>query len=255
MRSRIASTCRDPSLGGRADLRVHDLRRVPDPSAPSATFGCRYAGGRQADRGCGCRISTDCRMLLVCSPSLMDAGPGLGTLVAEVALRPVDDSDLDALFEQMRDPESVRMAAFTAKDPDDRTAFDAHMAKVRTSPEATNRVIMLDGRLLGSIASFVIDGDTEVTYWIDRSFWGQGIASRALALLLESVHVRPLFARAASDNAGSLKVLQRAGFAITGTATSFANGRNTEIEETILRLDEPTKAAPFDASSGKKRTH
>jgi hypothetical protein len=29
-------------------------------------------------------------------------------------LRPIDDSDLDALFEQMRDPESVRMAAFTA---------------------------------------------------------------------------------------------------------------------------------------------
>jgi RimJ/RimL family protein N-acetyltransferase len=194
-------------------------------------------------------------MLVVCSPSLMDAGPGLGTLAAEVALRPVDDSDLDALFEQMRDPESVRMAAFTAKDPDDRTAFDAHMAKVRTSPGVTNRVIMLDGRLVGSIASFVIDGDTEVTYWIDRSFWGQGIASRALALLLESVHVRPLFARAASDNAGSLKVLQRAGFAITGTETSFANGRNTEIEETILRLDEPAKAAPFDASSGKKRTH
>ena len=109
--------------------------------------------------------------------------------------------------------------------------------------------------MAGSIASFAIDGDTEVTYWIDRSFWGQGIASRALALLLESVHVRPLFARAASDNAGSLKVLQRAGFAITGTEISFANGRNTEIEETILRLDEPAKAAPSDAPSGKNRTH
>jgi hypothetical protein len=35
--------------------------------------------------------------------------------VAEVALRPIDGSDLDALFEQMRDPESVRMAAFTAE--------------------------------------------------------------------------------------------------------------------------------------------
>ncbi len=35
--------------------------------------------------------------------------------MAEVALRPIDDSDLDALFEQMRDPESVRMAAFTAE--------------------------------------------------------------------------------------------------------------------------------------------
>jgi len=54
---------------------------------------------------------------------------------------------------------------------------------------------------------------------------------------------------------GSLKVLQKGGFAITGTETSFANGGNTEIEETILRLDEPTNTAPPDASSGEKRTH
>ncbi|GIE88142.1 GNAT family N-acetyltransferase [Actinoplanes regularis] len=131
--------------------------------------------------------------------------------MAEVTLRPIGDSDLDALFEQTRDPESVRMAAFTDKDPDDRAAFDAHMARIRASPEVTHRVITLDGRLVGSVASFVIEGDTEVTYWIDRSFWGQGVASRALALLLEAVRVQPLFARAASDNVGSLKVLQRAG--------------------------------------------
>jgi RimJ/RimL family protein N-acetyltransferase len=175
--------------------------------------------------------------------------------VAEVALRPIDDSDLDALFEQMRDPESVRMAAFTAENPDDRPAFDVHMAMVRTLPEARTRAVTADGRLVGSIASFVVDGDTEVTYWIARPFWGQGIASRALTLLLESVPVRPIFARAASDNVGSLKVLQRAGFAIIGTATSFANARNKEIEETILRLDEPAKSAPLDASSGDRQTH
>jgi hypothetical protein len=38
--------------------------------------------------------------------------------MALVALRPVEDGDLDALFEQMRDPEGVRMAAFTPDDPD-----------------------------------------------------------------------------------------------------------------------------------------
>jgi hypothetical protein len=48
-----------------------------------------------------------------------------------VALRPVDDSDLDVLFEQVRDPESVRMAAFTAADPDDRAAFDPDPAPRR----------------------------------------------------------------------------------------------------------------------------
>jgi len=46
-----------------------------------------------------------------------------------VTLRPVEDSDLDALFAQMRDPVGVRMAAFTPENPDDRHAFDAHMAR------------------------------------------------------------------------------------------------------------------------------
>jgi RimJ/RimL family protein N-acetyltransferase len=156
--------------------------------------------------------------------------------VADVTLRPIEDSDLDALFDQRRDPESVQMAAFTAKDPNDREAFDTHMSKVRTSPDVTLRAVDSDGRLVGSIASFVIEGDTEVTYWIDRSVWGQGVASQALALFLDTVSFRPLYARAASDNVGSLKVLQKAGFTIIGAEVSYANGRNAEIEEIILWL-------------------
>ena len=158
--------------------------------------------------------------------------------MAEVALRSIEDSDLDALFDQMRDPESVRMAAFTAEDPDDREAFDRHWAKIRASPDTTLRAVTLDGRLVGSISSFVMEGDTEITYWIDRSVWGQGVAGRALALLLDAVRVRPLYARAASDNLGSLKVLHKAGFRTTGTEVSYAPARDAEIEETILRLDQ-----------------
>ena len=63
-----------------------------------------------------------------------------------------------------------------------------------------------------------------------------GGASRALTLFLDTVPIRPLCARAASDNAGSLRVLQKAGFTVTGTEVSFASARSTEIEETILRL-------------------
>ncbi|MFC1406950.1 MULTISPECIES: hypothetical protein [Streptacidiphilus] len=47
---------------------------------------------------------------------------------------------------------------------------------------------------------------------------------------------RPLYARAASDNAGSLAVLRRAGFAVIGTEVSYASARKAEIEETVLRL-------------------
>lgn len=153
-----------------------------------------------------------------------------------IALRPVEDADLDALFDQMRDPESVAMAAFTAENPGDRAAFDAHMARVRSAPGVTNRVITGDGRLVGSIASFASGDETEVTYWIDRSAWGRGIASRALELLLELVPDRPLHARAASDNIASLRVLRKAGFEITGTENAYASARGCVIEETILRL-------------------
>jgi hypothetical protein len=93
--------------------------------------------------------------------------------MAVVALRPVQDGDLDALFEQMRDPQGVQMAAFTPQDPDDRTAFDAHMARVRSSPGITMRAVICDGRLAGSIASFPSGDQTEVTYWIDRALWGK----------------------------------------------------------------------------------
>jgi len=156
--------------------------------------------------------------------------------MADVALRPVVDSDLPAIFEMGRDPVAVRMAAFTADDPSDRSAFDAHMVRLRTSPEITMRAITADGRLVGTIASFVVDGDTELTYWLDRAAWGQGIASRALSLFLEVVRGRPLYARAAVDNAGSLRVLAKAGFRVIGEERAYASARGAEITEKVLRL-------------------
>jgi len=154
-----------------------------------------------------------------------------------VELRPLQESDLDALFRHTSDPESVRMAAFTPEDPSDHQRFDAHMSRVMASPESTNRAITWRGETVGSIACFVLDGRTEITYWVDRTVWGRGIASQALGLLLEEVRTRPLHARAASDNAGSLRVLEKAGFRIIGTEVAFAPGRGADIEETVLRLD------------------
>jgi RimJ/RimL family protein N-acetyltransferase len=156
--------------------------------------------------------------------------------MADVALRPVADSDLPAIFDMMRDPEGVRMAAFTADDPSDRDAFDAHMVRLRTAPDITMRVITADGRVAGTIASFVAEGRTEVTYWLHRDLWGKGIASEALAQLLCLVPVRPLYARAAADNAGSLRVLGKAGFRVIGEERAYATARGAEITEKVLRL-------------------
>jgi RimJ/RimL family protein N-acetyltransferase len=154
-----------------------------------------------------------------------------------VSLRPIEDRDLDTIYQHVSDPESIRLAAFTAEDQTDRRAFLERMSRVRADPSASNRVIEFDGAIAGTIASFRIDDQLEVTYWVDRTLWGKGIASAALQLLLAETAERPVHARAASDNVGSLRVLEKAAFRRVGVNRGFAPGRGEEIEETILRLD------------------
>jgi RimJ/RimL family protein N-acetyltransferase len=155
----------------------------------------------------------------------------------DVTLRAVEPSDLDTLFPMMNDPESVRMAAFVSEDFADRERFGALMARVLAAPDVTHRTILSGDQVVGSVASFVVEGDLEVTYWIDRAHWGQGIAGRALQLLLEEVETRPLYGRVVSDNQASLRVLKRNGFRVVGTEVSYAPARGADVEETILRLD------------------
>jgi RimJ/RimL family protein N-acetyltransferase len=154
-----------------------------------------------------------------------------------VSLRPLEDRDLDTIFRQVTDPESIRMAAFTAEDQTDRRAFLDKMSRLRADTSVSFRVIDVDGSVAGTIGSFRVDNQLEVTYWVDRTQWGRGIASAALQILLAETDERPLRARAASDNAGSLRVLEKAGFRRVGVDRGFAPGRGEEIEETILRLD------------------
>ena len=154
-----------------------------------------------------------------------------------VSLRPLEDGDLDVIFQQVTDPESIWMAAFTPEDQTDRRAFLNRMSRLRADTSVSNRVIDADGAIAGTIGSFRIDDQLEVTYWVDRTLWGKGIASAALQILLVETAERPVYARAASDNVGSLRVLEKAGFRRVGVDRGFARGRGEEIEETILRLD------------------
>jgi RimJ/RimL family protein N-acetyltransferase len=65
---------------------------------------------------------------------------------------------------------------------------------------------------------------------------GRGIATRALQEFLQ-LATRPLYARAASDNAASIRVLTNCGFLLVGEGREFAHGRNEETDEVVLRLD------------------
>ncbi|MEV6837481.1 GNAT family N-acetyltransferase [Streptomyces sp. NPDC051133] len=155
----------------------------------------------------------------------------------KIALRAVQDSDLPAFFRQMTDPEAVRMAAFGPENPYDRDSFAVHWRRLEDCSEVL-RTVVADGAVAGSAAVYGTAGEREVTYWIDRAYWGRGVATAALRALLTEVPERPLYARAAADNAGSLRVLEKCGFRESARARGYAGGRGEEIAEVVLILEE-----------------
>ncbi|WP_396667808.1 GNAT family N-acetyltransferase [Microbacterium sp. R86528] len=156
--------------------------------------------------------------------------------MAHIDLRELGDDDLDAIFEMMRDSAAVELAAFTASDPDDRTRFDEWIARERGNPDVSMHVVTEDGGFAGTAATFMADGDREVTYWIARHAWGRGVATAALQLLVSREATRPLFARAASHNLASIAVLEKCGFTEVTRNVDFAPGLGRQVEEIVFTL-------------------
>jgi RimJ/RimL family protein N-acetyltransferase len=141
--------------------------------------------------------------------------------------------DLPISFAHQMDPEANRLAAFT---PRSREEFMAHWAKIVADESVVKKTILFGGEVAVSIVSFDRDGQREVGYWIDRRYWGKGIATDALAQFLDLVEDRPLYAHVAVHNAASIRVLEKCGFTPLRRAKAIATDRGEEVEEVILRL-------------------
>ncbi len=155
----------------------------------------------------------------------------------DIKLRPTVVEDLETLFQFQLDYEANYLAAFTSKDSMNKEAYISKFTKLLTDPTINNQTIIAGTVIVGSIAKFIMEDDVEITYWIDKNFWGKGIATTALKDFLTIETTRPIFGRVAFDNLGSQKVLEKCGFIKIGTDKGFANARQTEIEEFIYRHD------------------
>ncbi len=96
--------------------------------------------------------------------------------------------------------------------------------------EETKFAIDVDGEAVGGIG--LIPGadierfSAEIGYWLGEPFWGRGIVSEALIVISERAFDRlnllRLFALAFAENASSVRVLEKAGYALEGHLTSGA---------------------------------
>jgi RimJ/RimL family protein N-acetyltransferase len=133
----------------------------------------------------------------------------------EVLLRDIEPDDLPIFFEHQRDPVAVAMVVFRSRD---KAEFNAHWAKILADDVSLKKTIVAGGQVAGHIASFMRDGEREIGYWIERTLWGRGIASAALAAFLCLEQRRPLYAGVAPHNIASIRVLQKCGFTLCQSA-------------------------------------
>lgn len=90
-----------------------------------------------------------------------------------------------------------------------------------TSPsDSANLAIDVGGEAVGAVG-YVPGTDVErysaeIGYWLGEDYWGRGIATEALLLVtahvFEALNMLRLYALPFADNAGSIRVLEKAGY-------------------------------------------
>jgi RimJ/RimL family protein N-acetyltransferase len=146
-------------------------------------------------------------------------------------LRDVVDDDIEVFFEQQNDAEAIRMAVWA---PRERDAFFQHWHGILAADELVAKTIVSGDEVAGNITSWPRDGKRYVGYWLGREFWGQGLATKALAELVQELE-RPLYAEVAATNIGSIRVLEKCGFEVVGSETE-QNETFGELELFVMRL-------------------
>lgn len=94
--------------------------------------------------------------------------------------------------------------------------------------------IDLDGEAIGSIGLHPLEDvfrlNCELGYWVAEPFWGKGIATQAIGLMVEYAKANfsfsRLFARPYGSNIGSQKALVKAGFVL-----------EARFEKTLIKND------------------
>ena len=112
--------------------------------------------------------------------------------------------------------------------PYTRANANAFLKAATSAPEPSNLAIDVGGEAIGAVGYVPgIDVErfsAEIGYWLGESYWGRGIATEALQLVtthvFEAFNLLRLFALPFADNAGSIRVLEKAGYVREGLLRS-----------------------------------
>ena len=167
-----------------------------------------------------------------------------------ILLRPWRESDAEALFKYASDPEVGPRAGWP---PHKSVEESLNIIRTIFSGEGmwaviwkkTNEPIGCVGYLPASTSNLKIEPDQgEVGYWIARPYWGMGICTEALRLVIEycfrEKEFSTLWGTFFPSNPASGRVMEKCGFHDTGAETVCPNlevGGDRPVR--IMKLEHP----------------
>lgn len=145
-----------------------------------------------------------------------------------IALRPFEDTDLEAAHRVYGDAEVMRHVG--AGGPVSREVSAAMIAGYRAHQARHGYAFWAviergTGELIGDAGLEVTEHGVELGYTLARPWWGRGLATEAARLCLRAalgpLELPRLVALADVDNPASARVLEKLGFLHRGTRTAF----------------------------------
>jgi RimJ/RimL family protein N-acetyltransferase len=156
---------------------------------------------------------------------------------ARLTLRPPTSDDAEAVFAYQSDPEVALHLTFPpAEDIAEARTFLARCSTVWAEQSAfpLGITVTANGRFIGMIEPRPTSHGVEVGYVLARTEWGKGYMTEALTAVAHLVLAQPsvvrVWAYVDTDNAGSIRVLEKAGFVREGVLHRWAHHPNASPE-------------------------
>lgn len=191
-------------------------------------------------------------------PFLLPPAPSEFTLRTErLTLRPIVETDFEAMTVYRGDPEVCRYLPFTPQTVDDIRGRMGHMLG-STSLEGERGGVPVgilrrdEGDLIGDLVLFHLDqvnGNVEIGWVIRPDVSGRGYATEAVSALLDAAFgvfgVRRVVARIDAENEASARLAERVGMRLEArlVQNEWYNGRwGDELDYAILASEWPPAA-------------
>lgn len=162
----------------------------------------------------------------------------------EFELRPWRMEDIDCLVKYANNPKISDNLTDGFPYPYTKEKGSSFLKMATSATPPNIMAIIINGEAAGGIGIHpkqdVDRLNAELGYWVAEKYWGQGIMSRAIPLMMkyafENFDVNRIFARPYEHNIASHKVLLKAGFKLEGRFKKNLIKKGVLLDEFIYAL-------------------